>query len=161
MPLLLLLPGAGGTAQEVGGPLDKEGAVGKQFTTEGSVGERCTVERRVRRAVQCPVGLACVHGQHGSPGQHTLTTQCMCSPLRQPNLARMHVQSPQSAPWPEAQADLDACALLCLAPHTGGTVQEAAEAVDEKGEEMQRKAQQQQGQEKLKEDTPGMSRDKL
>lgn len=44
---------------------------------------------------------------------------------------------------------------------TGGTVQEAAEAVDAKGEEMQRKSQQHQGQEKLKEDTPGMSRDKL
>lgn len=44
---------------------------------------------------------------------------------------------------------------------TGGTVQEAAEAVDNKGEEMQRKAQQHQGQEKLKEDTPGMSRDKI
>ena len=44
---------------------------------------------------------------------------------------------------------------------TGGTVQEAAESVDQKGEEMQRKAQQHQGQEKLKEDTPGMSRDKI
>lgn len=30
---------AGGTAQEVGGPFDKDGAVGKQFTTEGSIGE--------------------------------------------------------------------------------------------------------------------------
>ena len=40
-------------------------------------------------------------------------------------------------------------------------MQEAAEAVDQKGEEMQRKAQQNQGQEKLKEETPGMSRDKL
>lgn len=39
-------------------------------------------------------------------------------------------------------------------------MQEAAESVDQKGEEMQRKAQQHQGQEKLKEDTPGMSRDK-
>jgi hypothetical protein len=29
---------AGGTAQEIGGPLDKEGAVGKQFTTDGSIG---------------------------------------------------------------------------------------------------------------------------
>jgi hypothetical protein len=34
---------SGGTAQEVGGPLDKEGAVGKQFTTEGSIGKQvCT-----------------------------------------------------------------------------------------------------------------------
>lgn len=75
----------------------------------------------------------------------------------------MHVQSPASA-----QLGLKPkliCALLPAGvwpcPHTGGTVQEAAEAVDEKGEEMQRKAQQHQGQEKLKEDTPGMSRDKL
>lgn len=28
----------GGTAQKIGGPLDKDGAIGKQFTTEGSVG---------------------------------------------------------------------------------------------------------------------------
>lgn len=28
----------GGTAQKVGGPLDKEGMIGKQFTTEGSIG---------------------------------------------------------------------------------------------------------------------------
>jgi len=42
----------------------------------------------------------------------------------------------------------------------GGTVQEAAEAVDKKGEEMQQTAQQHQGQEKLKEETPGMSRDR-
>lgn len=28
----------GGTAQKVGGPFDKDGAVGKQFTTEGSIG---------------------------------------------------------------------------------------------------------------------------
>jgi len=33
---------AGGTAQEIGGPLDKEGAVGKQFTTEGSIGKFST-----------------------------------------------------------------------------------------------------------------------
>lgn len=29
---------AGGTAQAVGGPLDKHGAVGHQFTTEGAIG---------------------------------------------------------------------------------------------------------------------------
>lgn len=28
----------GGTAQKIGGPLDKDGAIGKQFTTEGSIG---------------------------------------------------------------------------------------------------------------------------
>ena len=28
----------GGTAQKVGGPLSKEGFIGKHFTTEGSVG---------------------------------------------------------------------------------------------------------------------------
>ena len=28
----------GGTAQKVGGPLDKEGMIGKQFTTEGGIG---------------------------------------------------------------------------------------------------------------------------
>lgn len=28
----------GGAAQKVGGPFDKEGAIGKQFTTDGSVG---------------------------------------------------------------------------------------------------------------------------
>lgn len=28
----------GGAAQKVGGPLDKEGLVGKQFTTEGGIG---------------------------------------------------------------------------------------------------------------------------
>lgn len=34
-------PAVGGTAQEVGEgtPLDKEGAVGKQFTTDGAIGE--------------------------------------------------------------------------------------------------------------------------
>ncbi|KAI0841116.1 hypothetical protein F5Y06DRAFT_293603 [Hypoxylon sp. FL0890] len=37
--LLSIEEGAiGGTAQKVGGPLDKEGMVGKQFTTEGSIG---------------------------------------------------------------------------------------------------------------------------
>lgn len=30
---------AGGTAQEVGGPFDKEGSVGHQFTTDGGIGE--------------------------------------------------------------------------------------------------------------------------
>lgn len=62
--------------------------------------------------------------------------------------------------------DVSATSLLS-APHllpsvapAGGTVQQAAEAVDEKGEEMQRKAQQHQGQEALKNNTPGMSRDK-
>ena len=39
-------------------------------------------------------------------------------------------------------------------------MQQAAEKVDRKGEEMQQKAQQHQGQEKLKEETPGMSRDR-
>lgn len=28
----------GGTAQKIGGPLDKEGMIGKQFTTEGAIG---------------------------------------------------------------------------------------------------------------------------
>lgn len=28
----------GGTAQKIGGPFDKEGVIGKQFTTEGSIG---------------------------------------------------------------------------------------------------------------------------
>lgn len=28
----------GGVAQKVGGPLDKDGAIGKQFTTDGSIG---------------------------------------------------------------------------------------------------------------------------
>jgi hypothetical protein len=28
----------GGIAQNIGGPLDKEGMIGKQFTTEGSIG---------------------------------------------------------------------------------------------------------------------------
>lgn len=28
----------GGAAQKVGGPLDKDGMIGKQFTTEGSLG---------------------------------------------------------------------------------------------------------------------------
>lgn len=28
----------GGAAQKIGGPLDKEGVIGKQFTTEGSIG---------------------------------------------------------------------------------------------------------------------------
>jgi ribosomal protein L12E/L44/L45/RPP1/RPP2 len=51
-------------------------------------------------------------------------------------------------------------APFAAVPPAGGTVQQAAEAVDEKGEEMQRKAQQHQGQEKLKEETPGMSRDR-
>lgn len=39
-------------------------------------------------------------------------------------------------------------------------MQEAAESVDQKGEEMQQKARQHQGQEQLKENTPGMSRDR-
>lgn len=30
---------AGGTAQQVGGPFDKEGSVGHKFTTEGGIGE--------------------------------------------------------------------------------------------------------------------------
>eukprot|EP00877_Chromochloris_zofingiensis_P008984 jgi/Chrzof1/4339/Cz14g09100.t1 len=30
----------GGTAQKIGGPFDKEGAIGKQFTTQGAVGGR-------------------------------------------------------------------------------------------------------------------------
>jgi hypothetical protein len=30
---------AGGTAQEVGGPLDKDGSVGHKFTTDGGIGE--------------------------------------------------------------------------------------------------------------------------
>lgn len=39
-------PAVGGTAQEVGEgtPLDKEGAVGKQFTTDGAIGE-CAAAR--------------------------------------------------------------------------------------------------------------------
>jgi hypothetical protein len=28
----------GGTAEKIGGPFDKDGVVGKQFTTEGSIG---------------------------------------------------------------------------------------------------------------------------
>lgn len=85
--LLLLLPGAGGTAQEIGGPLDKEGAVGKQFTTEGSIGEFGALSGRVgrgvaRRAVPCGASLR-ASSQQGA-GQHA---QCMCSPLRQPSLA--------------------------------------------------------------------------
>ena len=28
----------GGTAQKIGGPFDKDGAIGKQFTAEGSIG---------------------------------------------------------------------------------------------------------------------------
>lgn len=28
----------GGTAQAVGGPLDKDGVIGKQFTTDGVIG---------------------------------------------------------------------------------------------------------------------------
>lgn len=28
----------GGTAQKIGGPLDKEGMIGKKFTTEGNIG---------------------------------------------------------------------------------------------------------------------------
>ena len=28
----------GGTAEKVGGPFDKEGTIGKQFTTEGGIG---------------------------------------------------------------------------------------------------------------------------
>jgi hypothetical protein len=28
----------GGTAAKIGGPLDKDGVIGKQFTTEGSIG---------------------------------------------------------------------------------------------------------------------------
>jgi len=28
----------GGVAQKIGGPLNKEGVIGKQFTTEGAVG---------------------------------------------------------------------------------------------------------------------------
>jgi hypothetical protein len=28
----------GGTAQKIGGPLDAQGSIGKQFTTEGSIG---------------------------------------------------------------------------------------------------------------------------
>jgi hypothetical protein len=28
----------GGTAQKIGGPLDKEGVIGKKFTTEGNIG---------------------------------------------------------------------------------------------------------------------------
>jgi hypothetical protein len=28
----------GGMAQKIGGPMDKEGMIGKQFTTEGSIG---------------------------------------------------------------------------------------------------------------------------
>ena len=28
----------GGTAEKIGGPFDKDGIVGKQFTTEGSIG---------------------------------------------------------------------------------------------------------------------------
>jgi len=39
LPDLLVEQGAvGGIAQKIGGPLDKEGAIGKQFTTEGAVG---------------------------------------------------------------------------------------------------------------------------
>lgn len=37
--MLITAEGAiGGAAQKIGGPLDKEGMVGKQFTTEGSIG---------------------------------------------------------------------------------------------------------------------------
>jgi hypothetical protein len=36
---LKFLRAAGGTAEEIGGPLDKHGKVGKQFTTDGAVGE--------------------------------------------------------------------------------------------------------------------------
>lgn len=36
---LTSLRAAGGTAEEIGGPLDKHGKVGKQFTTDGAVGE--------------------------------------------------------------------------------------------------------------------------
>jgi hypothetical protein len=28
----------GGTAQAIGGPMDKDGVIGKQFTTEGAIG---------------------------------------------------------------------------------------------------------------------------
>jgi len=36
---MLVAAGAiGGTAQSIGGPLDKEGMIGKQFTTAGSIG---------------------------------------------------------------------------------------------------------------------------
>ena len=35
----ILAEGAiGGTAQKIGGPFDKDGAIGKQFTTGGSIG---------------------------------------------------------------------------------------------------------------------------
>lgn len=36
----------GGTAQQVGGPFDKEGSIGHKFTTEGSIGE-CVCEQHI------------------------------------------------------------------------------------------------------------------
>jgi hypothetical protein len=38
-PVITSLLFAGGTAQEVGGPFDKEGSVGHKFTTDGGIGE--------------------------------------------------------------------------------------------------------------------------
>lgn len=38
MPILLEDGAIGGTAQKIGGPLAKDGAIGKEFTTEGSIG---------------------------------------------------------------------------------------------------------------------------
>ena len=45
--------GAGGKAEEVGGPLDKDGKVGHQFTTDGAVGKlpaQCTLRSLHLRA---------------------------------------------------------------------------------------------------------------
>lgn len=38
MPIPLEDGAIGGTAQKIGGPLAKDGAIGKEFTTEGSIG---------------------------------------------------------------------------------------------------------------------------
>jgi hypothetical protein len=43
----------GGTAQEVGGPFDKEGSIGKQFTTEGAIGACDVWGVRWRTAAAC------------------------------------------------------------------------------------------------------------
>lgn len=82
-----------------------------------------------------------------------LTTSTRCQANVPPAVRQYDTAVPISIPLTPTS--------LLLPVLAGGTVQEGAEAVDRKGEEMQRKAQQHQGQEKLKEDTPGMSRDKI
>ena len=63
---LTSLRAAGGTAEEIGGPLDKHGKVGKQFTTDGAVGESTTKQSghlsSLQRRMSHPLGICMERG---------------------------------------------------------------------------------------------------